>query len=44
LHLSEHRLDGGPVTHVYLYVEDVDGVILSEAVAEDCPWGCARPG
>ena len=21
LHLSEHRLDGGPVTHVYLYVE-----------------------
>jgi hypothetical protein len=27
LHLSEHRLDGGPVTHVYLYVEDVDGII-----------------
>ena len=39
LHLSEHRLDGGPVTHVYLYVEDVDGVIPAGAVAEDCPWG-----
>jgi catechol 2,3-dioxygenase-like lactoylglutathione lyase family enzyme len=39
LHLSEHRLDGGPVTHVYLYVEDVDGIIPSGAVAEDCPWG-----
>jgi catechol 2,3-dioxygenase-like lactoylglutathione lyase family enzyme len=39
LHLSEHRLDGGPVTHVYLYVEDVDGIILAGAVAEDCPWG-----
>ena len=24
LHLSEHRLDGGPASHVYLYVEDVD--------------------
>jgi Glyoxalase superfamily protein len=23
LHLSEHRLDGGPATQVYLYVEDV---------------------
>ena len=23
LHLSEHRLDGGPLTHVYLYVHDV---------------------
>jgi len=39
LHLSEHRLDGGPVTHVYLYVEDVDGIIPDGAVAEDCPWG-----
>jgi catechol 2,3-dioxygenase-like lactoylglutathione lyase family enzyme len=39
LHLSEHRLDGGPVTHVYLYVEDVDSVISAGAVAEDCPWG-----
>ena len=39
LHLSEHRLDGGPVTHVYLYVEDVDGVIPAGAVAEKCPWG-----
>lgn len=39
LHLSEHRLDGGPVTHVYLYVEDVDGIIPAGAVAEDCPWG-----
>jgi len=39
LHLSEHRLDGGPVTHVYLYVEDVDAVIPAGAVAEDCPWG-----
>ena len=37
--LSEHRFDGGPVTHVYLYVEDVDGVIPAGAVAEDCPWG-----
>jgi catechol 2,3-dioxygenase-like lactoylglutathione lyase family enzyme len=39
LHLSEHRLDGGPVTHVYLYVEDVDGIIPAGAVAGDCPWG-----
>lgn len=39
LHLSEHRLDGGPVTHVYLYVEDIDSVIPAGAVAEDCPWG-----
>jgi catechol 2,3-dioxygenase-like lactoylglutathione lyase family enzyme len=39
LHLSEHRLDGGPVTHVYLYVEDVDGIIPAGVTAEDCPWG-----
>jgi catechol 2,3-dioxygenase-like lactoylglutathione lyase family enzyme len=39
LHLSEHRLDGGPVTHVYLYVEDVDATIPAETVAGDCPWG-----
>jgi hypothetical protein len=39
LHLSEHRLDGGPVTHVYLYVEDVDSVIPAGWAAEDCPWG-----
>jgi catechol 2,3-dioxygenase-like lactoylglutathione lyase family enzyme len=39
LHLSEHRLDGGPVTHVYLYVEDVDGAIPAGSVAENCPWG-----
>jgi catechol 2,3-dioxygenase-like lactoylglutathione lyase family enzyme len=39
LHLSEHRLDGGPVTHVYLYVEDVDGIIPAGTVAENCPWG-----
>jgi catechol 2,3-dioxygenase-like lactoylglutathione lyase family enzyme len=39
LHLSEHRLDGGPVTHVYLYVDDVDSVIPAGALAEDCPWG-----
>ena len=39
LHLSEHRLDGGPVTHVYLYVEDVDRIIPAGTVAEDCPWG-----
>ena len=38
LHLSEHRLDGGPVTHVYLYVEDVDRIIPAGAVAGDCPW------
>jgi hypothetical protein len=38
LHLSEHRLDSGPITHVYLYVEDVDGIIPAGAVAEDCPW------
>jgi uncharacterized membrane protein (DUF2068 family) len=36
LHLSEHRLDGGPVTHTYLYVEDVDSIIPAGA-AEDCP-------
>ena len=39
LHLSEHRLDGGPVTHVYLYVEDVDAIHPAGAAAEDCPWG-----
>ena len=39
LHLSEHRLDGGPDTHVYLHVEDVDDIIPAGAVAEDCPWG-----
>jgi catechol 2,3-dioxygenase-like lactoylglutathione lyase family enzyme len=39
LHLSEHRLDGGPVTHVYLYVDDVDHSIPPEVIAEDCPWG-----
>ena len=39
LHLSEHRLDGGPVTHVYLYVEDVDNAIPAGAVAENCLWG-----
>jgi catechol 2,3-dioxygenase-like lactoylglutathione lyase family enzyme len=39
LHLSEHRFDGGPVTHVYLYVENVDGIIPAGAVAEDCLWG-----
>lgn len=45
LHLSEHRLDGGPVTHVYLYVEDVDSTIPAGSVAENCPWGMreARP-
>jgi catechol 2,3-dioxygenase-like lactoylglutathione lyase family enzyme len=36
LHLSEHRLDGGPVTHVYLYVEDVDSSIPAGMAAEDC--------
>ena len=39
LHLSEHRLDGGPLTHVYLYVEDVDSIIPAGTIAEDCPWG-----
>jgi catechol 2,3-dioxygenase-like lactoylglutathione lyase family enzyme len=39
LHLSEHRLDGGPLTHVYLYVEDVDGIVIAGAVAQNCPWG-----
>ena len=39
LHLSEHRLDGGRVTHVYLYVEDVDSTIPPGSVAENCPWG-----
>jgi uncharacterized membrane protein (DUF2068 family)/catechol 2,3-dioxygenase-like lactoylglutathione lyase family enzyme len=39
LHLSEHRLDGGPRTHAYLYVEDVDRSIPAGAAAEDCPWG-----
>lgn len=39
LHLSEHRLDGGPVTHMYLYVDDVDSDVPAGTVAEDCPWG-----
>ena len=44
LHLSEHRLDGGPVTHVYLYVEDVDSIIPAGTAAEDARGGCARQG
>jgi catechol 2,3-dioxygenase-like lactoylglutathione lyase family enzyme len=39
LHLSEHRLDGGHESHIYLYVENVDRVVPSGTVAEDCPWG-----
>jgi catechol 2,3-dioxygenase-like lactoylglutathione lyase family enzyme len=39
LHPSEHRLDGGPESHVYLYIEDVDSAVPLGAVAEDCPWG-----
>jgi catechol 2,3-dioxygenase-like lactoylglutathione lyase family enzyme len=39
LHLSEHRLDGGPATHVYLYVEDVDSIIPAGTDVEDCQWG-----
>src|SRR5258707_15530377 len=39
LHLSEHRLDGGPATHVYLYVEDVDSIIPAGICVEDRPWG-----
>ena len=39
LHLSEHRLDGGPASHVYLYVEDADSSLPPAAAAEDCPWG-----
>ena len=39
LHLSEHRLDGGPASHVYLYVEDADSCLPPGAAAEDCPWG-----
>ena len=39
LHLSEHRLDGGPASHVYLYVEDVDSSLPPGAAAGDRPWG-----
>ena len=39
LHVSEHRLDGAPASHVYLYVEDVDSIAPPGAVPEDCPWG-----
>ena len=39
LHLSEHRLDGGPASHVYLYVDDVDSILLPGAEPEDCRWG-----
>jgi len=39
LHLSEHRLDGGLVAHVYPYVEDANSIIPAESVVEDCPWG-----
>jgi catechol 2,3-dioxygenase-like lactoylglutathione lyase family enzyme len=39
LHLSEHRLDGGPSSHVYLYVEDVDSAVPPGTAPEDCPWG-----
>jgi Glyoxalase superfamily protein len=41
LHLSEHHLDGGPVTHVYLYVEDVDGIIPAGG-RQGLPVGDAR--
>ena len=33
LHLSEHRLDEGPPSHVYLYVEDVDSSLPPGAAA-----------
>jgi hypothetical protein len=39
LHLSEHRLDGCPASHVYLYGEDADSSLPPAAAAEDCPWG-----
>jgi Glyoxalase superfamily protein len=42
LRLSEHRLDGGPVTHVYLYVEDVDGIIPAGGGRRGLPVGDAR--
>ena len=41
LFLSEHELDGGRETHVYLYVDDPDAA--AEAVdappPEETPWG-----
>ncbi len=38
--LSEHRLDDTPGTQVYLYVDDVDGLVGRLGVsAEDQPWG-----
>jgi hypothetical protein len=33
-----------PVTYMYLYVEDVDGIISAGEVAEDCPWGMREAG
>ena len=39
LHLCEHRLDGAPGSHVYLYVEDVNSIAPAGTVPEDCPWG-----
>jgi catechol 2,3-dioxygenase-like lactoylglutathione lyase family enzyme len=39
LHLSEHRLDGGPASHVYLYVDDVNSIVPQGAIPEDRPWG-----
>jgi glyoxalase superfamily protein len=44
LHLSEHRLDGGPITHVYLYVDDVDAVIPPRRSPRIARGGCARQG
>jgi hypothetical protein len=42
LHLSEHRLDGGPATHVYLYVEDIDGILPCRGGRRELPVGDAR--
>jgi len=45
LHLSEHRLDGGPVTHVYLSTSSMSTPPSlpgrSPGIARG---GCARPG
>ena len=37
--LRVSRYSGGPVTHAYRYVEDVDSIIPAEAVVKDCLWG-----
>src|SRR5450755_3095235 len=42
LHLSEHRLDGGPASHIYLYAPAASALLVGEQVGE--PDAAVAPG